>query len=99
MSVYRFEKDSGWPVKTACTGDCLRKWPVVEPVDKNDTEGIIKKGFVTFAWPDGIRQHTIDCWPIYAFSGDKKPGGTNGQGVTGTWFAVSPQGKMVKASS
>lgn len=97
MTVYRFMKDSAWPMKTACTGACLEKWPVVAPVDKNDTEGILKKGFVTFDRPDGIKQQTIDCWPIYTFAGDKKPGDTNGQGVGGTWYAVSPQGKPVGA--
>lgn len=97
MTVYRFMKDSAWPMKTACTGACLEKWPVVASVDKNDTEGILKKGFVTFDRPDGIKQQTIDCWPIYTFAGDKKPGDTNGQGVGGTWFAVSPQGKPVGA--
>ncbi|MGW2564578.1 SCO0930 family lipoprotein [Streptomyces sp. NPDC001514] len=97
MTVYRFKKDSAWPMKTACTGACLEKWPVVSPVDKNDAEGILKKGFVTFDRPDGIQQQTIDCWPIYTYSGDSKPGDTNGQGVGGTWYAVSPQGKLVGA--
>lgn len=97
MTVYRFKKDSAWPMKTACTGACLEKWPVVAPVDKNDTEGITKKGFVTFARPDGIKQQTIDCWPLYTFAGDKAPGDTNGQGVGGTWYAVSPEGKLVGA--
>ncbi|UYQ65934.1 SCO0930 family lipoprotein [Streptomyces peucetius] len=97
MTVYRFMKDSAWPMKTACTGDCLEKWPVVAPVDKNDTVGILKKGFVTFDRPDGIVQQTIDCWPIYTFKGDAEPGDTNGQGVGGTWYAVSPEGKPVGA--
>ncbi|HEY9374257.1 SCO0930 family lipoprotein [Streptomyces sp.] len=97
MTVYRFKKDSAWPMKTACTGACLEKWPVVAPVEKNDTKGITKKGFVTFARPDGIKQQTIDCWPIYTFAGDEAPGDTNGQGVGGTWYAVSPQGKLVGA--
>lgn len=97
MTVYRFKKDSAWPMKSACVGPCLDKWPVVAPVDKNDTEGIIKKGFVTFDRPDGIKQQSIDCWPVYTFSGDKKPGDTNGQGVLGTWFAVSPNAKLVGA--
>ncbi|WP_069626560.1 SCO0930 family lipoprotein [Streptomyces niveus] len=97
MTVYRFKKDTAWPMKTACTGACLEKWPVVAPVDKNDTEGIIKKGFVTFDRPDGIKQQTIDCWPIYTFAGDAKPGDTNGQGVGGTWYAVAPDSKLVGA--
>ncbi|WP_175411439.1 SCO0930 family lipoprotein [Streptomyces sp. TRM64462] len=102
-TVYRFTKDSAWPMKTACTGECLDKWPVVAPVDKNDTEGIELKGsgpnrgYVTFKRPDGKEQQTIDCWPLYTFAGDKKPGDTNGQGVGGSWYAVSPDGELVGA--
>ncbi|MEI5103043.1 SCO0930 family lipoprotein [Streptomyces sp. PmtG] len=98
MTVYRFTKDSAWPMKSACTGACLKKWPVVEPVAKNDTKGILKKGFVVFDRPDGRKQQTIDCWPLYTFAGDKKPGDTNGQGVGGTWFAAAPNGKAVGAT-
>ncbi|MFE7129231.1 SCO0930 family lipoprotein [Streptomyces sp. NPDC057638] len=97
MTVYRFIKDSAWPMKSACVGECLAKWPVVAPVAKNDTRGILKKNFVTFSRPDGIKQQTIDCWPLYTFAGDTKPGETNGQGVGGTWYAVSPLGKLVGA--
>ncbi|MFE6042133.1 SCO0930 family lipoprotein [Streptomyces sp. NPDC056452] len=97
MTVYRFKKDSAWPMKTACTGECLKKWPVVSPVSKNDVEGVITKGFVTFDRPDGIKQQTLDCWPIYTFAGDLEPGDTNGQGVGGTWYAVAPNSKLVGA--
>ncbi|MFB8026928.1 SCO0930 family lipoprotein [Streptomyces sp. NPDC056465] len=97
MTVYRFKKDSAWPMKSACTGDCLKKWPVVPPVKKNEVAGVTTKGFVTFNRPDGIQQQSLDCWPVYTFSGDKKPGDTNGQGVGGTWYAVSPDAKLVGA--
>ncbi|MGW2815887.1 SCO0930 family lipoprotein [Streptomyces sp. NPDC001415] len=97
MTVYRFKKDSAWPMKSACTGACLEKWPVVAPVDKTNTKGIALKGFVTFDRPDGVKQQSITCWPVYTFSGDTKPGDTNGQGVGGTWYAVSPEGKLIGA--
>ncbi|MEU8892764.1 SCO0930 family lipoprotein [Streptomyces sp. NPDC048442] len=96
-TVYRFKKDSAWPMRTACTGACLAKWPAVPPVARNSIEGILKKGFVVFDRPDGVKQQTINCWPVYTFSGDSKAGDTNGQGVGGTWYAVSPQGKLVGA--
>ncbi|KUO17499.1 SCO0930 family lipoprotein [Streptomyces dysideae] len=102
-TVYRFMKDTQWPMSTACTGDCLDKWPVVAPVDAKDTKGIDlqgstpNRGYVVFDRPDGIKQQSIDCVPIYTFAGDKKPGDTNGQGVGGTWFAVAPDGKPVGA--
>ncbi|MFG2502788.1 SCO0930 family lipoprotein [Streptomyces sp. NPDC048441] len=97
MTVYRFTKDSAWPIKSNCVGACAEKWPAVAPVDKADTQGIQKKGFMTYNRPDGGKQQTIDCWPMYTFSGDKKPGDTNGQGVGGTWYAAGPNGKPVGA--
>ncbi|GAA1005269.1 MULTISPECIES: SCO0930 family lipoprotein [Streptomyces] len=99
MTVYRFSKDQAWPKPvSACTGSCLEKWPAVAPVDENDVKGIVKKGLMSFTRPDGIKQMTIDCWPLYTFSGDKKPGDVNGHGVGGTWFAVAPNGKPIGAS-
>lgn len=97
MTVYRFTKDTQWPMSTACTGACLDKWPVVAPVDKNDTEGVLLKGYTVFDRPDGIKQQTIDCIPLYTFANDKKPGDTNGQGVGGTWFAINGDGKPIGA--
>jgi predicted lipoprotein with Yx(FWY)xxD motif len=97
-TVYRFLKDQAWPVpKSACTGACLEKWPVVAPVSASDTKGVKKKGLMGFTRPDGAKQMTVNCWPIYTFSGDKAAGDTNGQGVGGTWYAVAPDGKPVGA--
>lgn len=102
-TVYRFMKDTQWPMSTKCTGECLEKWPVVAPVDADDTKGIDlqgstpNRGYVVFDRPDGIKQQSIDCVPIYTFAGDKAPGDTNGQGVGGTWYAVAPDGKPVGA--
>ncbi|MCX5156550.1 MULTISPECIES: SCO0930 family lipoprotein [unclassified Streptomyces] len=95
MTVYRFKKDSAWPMKSNCEGACAEKWPAVAPVDKANAKGIIEKGYTVLNRPDGKKQQSIDCWPIYTFSGDKKAGDTNGQGVGGTWYAVSPQGKLI----
>ncbi|WP_320774542.1 SCO0930 family lipoprotein [Streptomyces sp. CRN 30] len=98
MTVYRFMKDEAWPEPvSACTGECLEKWPVVAPVEANETKGVEKKGLMSFTRPDGEKQQTIDCWPIYTFAGDEEPGDTNGQGVGGTWYAVAPDGKPVGA--
>ncbi|MFF7330226.1 SCO0930 family lipoprotein [Streptomyces sp. NPDC090306] len=97
-TVYRFLEDEAWPVsKSACTGACLEKWPAVAPVKAADTEGVRKKGLMGFTRPDGVKQMTVNCWPVYTFSGDTAAGDTNGQGVGGTWYAVAPDGKPVGA--
>ncbi|MFJ3924436.1 SCO0930 family lipoprotein [Streptomyces sp. NPDC090022] len=97
MTVYRFKPDTAWPMVSKCVGDCLVKWPVVEPVDKANTKGITQKNYLVLDRPDGKKQQTIDCWPVYTFANDKKPGDINGQGVGGTWYAVSPDGKLITA--
>ncbi|MFF3500949.1 SCO0930 family lipoprotein [Streptomyces sp. NPDC003247] len=98
MTVYRFVKDQAWPEPvTECLGTCLEKWPAVAPVATDDTEGVQKKGLMSFTRPDGIKQMTVNCSPIYTFSGDKAPGDINGQGVGGTWYAVTPDGELVGA--
>ncbi|MEU0058982.1 SCO0930 family lipoprotein [Streptomyces sp. NPDC006334] len=98
MTVYRFLKDKAWPKPVSnCNGACLEKWPVVAPVEANDTQGVQKKGLMNFTRGDGVQQMTVNCSPIYTFSGDKAPGDINGQGVGGTWYAVAPDGKLVGA--
>lgn len=98
MTVYRFLKDEAWPDPvSACTGDCLDKWPVVAPVETDDTEDVEKEGLMSFTRPDGAAQQTLDCWPLYTFTGDAEPGDVTGQGVGGTWYAVAPDGKAVGA--
>lgn len=42
---------------------------------------------------DGTRQATLAGWPLYRYSQDARPGDTKGQGVKGTWFASTPEGK------
>ncbi|MBV2357107.1 hypothetical protein KUM39_22480 [Streptomyces sp. J2-1] len=98
MTVYRFMKDQAWPKSVSnCLGACLAKWPAVAPVAAADTKGVQKKGLMGFTRSDGVKQMTVNCWPVYTFTGDKAPGDTNGQGVGGTWYAVAPDGKPVGA--
>ncbi|MGW1520121.1 SCO0930 family lipoprotein [Streptomyces sp. NPDC002287] len=96
MTVYRFKPDTAWPMVSRCTGDCLAKWPAVPPAQRGD--GITGKNYLVLDRPDGAKQQTVNCWPVYTFTGDKKPGEVNGQGVGGTWYAVAPDGKLLGAS-
>ncbi|MER6445250.1 hypothetical protein DEJ51_05225 [Streptomyces venezuelae] len=95
MTVYRFKPDTQWPMTSKCVGDCVAKWPVVAPVEKAEGKGIVEKNYTVLNRPDGQKQQSVDCWPVYTFTGDKKPGDVNGQGVGGTWYAVSPDGKLI----
>ncbi|MBZ4018217.1 SCO0930 family lipoprotein [Streptomyces purpurogeneiscleroticus] len=98
-TLYRFTKDSPWPMKFACTGACLDTWKPAKPADKSKIEGVPAKLITTVKRPDGTEQLAVDCWPMYLFKGDKAPGDVNGQGVKGTWFAVGPDGEKITKSA
>ncbi|KAB1947683.1 hypothetical protein F8271_03950 [Micromonospora sp. ALFpr18c] len=94
LTLYRFDKDSNEPPVSNCDGDCAVTWPpvTVSPGGKIFVAGVRKEAVGTVARADGSRQVTINGWPIYRFAKDTKPGDTNGQGVGGTWFGVTPTG-------
>ncbi|MGW2180221.1 SCO0930 family lipoprotein [Streptomyces sp. NPDC001732] len=95
-TLYRFTKDTAWPMKSNCQGDCLKQWKPAKLVDKKNIKGIDPELLIKYTRPDGTKQLTIDCWPLYWYTGDEQPGDTNGQGVNGTWFTVRADGKLAE---
>ncbi|WP_405581361.1 hypothetical protein [Streptomyces sp. NBC_01190] len=94
FTLYRFDKDTASPSKSNCDGDCATTWPpvVVRPGAKIFVNGVAKSRVGVVRRDDGNLQVTIGGWPVYKFSKDTAPGQTNGQGVGGTWFGVTPDG-------
>ncbi|MFJ1864249.1 SCO0930 family lipoprotein [Streptomyces sp. NPDC088097] len=97
-TLYRFDKDSAWPMKFGCLDSCLDTWKPAAPTDKSKVAGISAELVGSVKRPDGSEQLTIDCWPVYTFTGDKTPGDINGHNKQGLWFAVTDQGKKAKAT-
>ncbi|WP_330231192.1 hypothetical protein OHA40_01090 [Nocardia sp. NBC_00508] len=93
-SLYRFDKDTATPPTSTCAGQCATTWPPLTVARGQSVfavgvdpqlVGFIERG-------DGSCQITIEGRPVYYFSKDKLPGDLLGQGVGGTWFAVTPNG-------
>ncbi|WP_026422544.1 hypothetical protein [Actinokineospora inagensis] len=95
LTLYRFDKDTANPSKSTCDGDCAKTWPPVTIAKggKVFVAGVAKSAVGFVRRTDGDLQLTIGGWPVYRFAKDTKPGDTFGQGVGGTWFGVTPDGK------
>ncbi|GAA2961827.1 hypothetical protein [Actinokineospora diospyrosa] len=95
LTLYRFDKDTAKPSKSTCNGDCAKTWPPVTVAkgSKVFVAGVPKSAVGFVKRDDGSTQVTIGGWPVYRFAKDTKPGDTAGQGVGGTWFGVTPDGK------
>jgi predicted lipoprotein with Yx(FWY)xxD motif len=95
-TLYLFQRDSG--KTSACNGACA----VARPLTGKPTvgQGATAPSVATSARSDGKAQITYNGHPLYVFSGDQKPGDTNGQGVNafgGLRYAVSSAGEQVTA--
>ncbi len=93
-TLYRFDGDRADPPTATCVDACAESWPPVltDPAAQPMLEGIDEAAFGTVARPGGATQVTIGGWPVYRHAADPGPGATDGNGVDGSWFAISPDG-------
>ena len=85
----------------ACSGICATFWiPVLATSGKPVLgKGVVASKVGTIKRPDGKVQLTYNHFALYRYYLDKKPGQTGGEGFntgTGTWYAISTAGKLVK---
>jgi predicted lipoprotein with Yx(FWY)xxD motif len=99
-TLYRFDKDTAKPPASNCGGECAQKFPPVlaTPGTPLTVEGVNQEAVGTINRPDGSIQLTLGGWPVYRYSGDTQPGATSGQGVGGSWAAVTPDGGKAATS-
>jgi predicted lipoprotein with Yx(FWY)xxD motif len=100
-TLYLFKKDTGG--RSRCSGSCAVAWPPLlatrRPVAGTGVKGS-KLG--TTRRSDAKKQVVYKRHPLYRFVGDKKPGNTNGQGLTAfgaRWFALTPSGNQASAAA
>jgi predicted lipoprotein with Yx(FWY)xxD motif len=97
-TVYYFDEDTAGSGTSACSGDCLEKWPpVTADAGSPEVDGVTGD-VATITRDDGTTQLTLDGRPLYPSAGDGAPGDVNGQGVGGVWWVVSPDGAAIKAA-
>ncbi|WBB82356.1 hypothetical protein O7606_10460 [Micromonospora sp. WMMD882] len=91
--LYRFDKDTADPPASNCVDKCAEIWPPALTDGDPALDGVSDDKVGTITRDDGAKQLTLGGWPLYRYIGDKKPGQWKGQGVSGTWFVVQPDGK------
>lgn len=99
FTVYRFDKDTSSPSKSACTGGCEKTWPPLLGDGTPSLSGVPEGLVGTVGRADGSQQLTLNGWPLYRYAKDTAPGETKGEGVGGTWRAVGADGKPASAAA
>jgi predicted lipoprotein with Yx(FWY)xxD motif len=95
-TLYRYTPDKKG--KSNCSGTCAQTWPAltVKKGTKPTASGGAKASMLGTIKRGKALQVTYGGYPLYWYSGDSKSGAVNGEGVDGTWYAVSASGALVK---
>ncbi|MEE1941006.1 hypothetical protein V1L54_16620 [Streptomyces sp. TRM 70361] len=94
-TLYAFTKDKDGA--SNCDADCVAEWPaLISPGEVTAGKGVDKSLLRQDRQGGGISQAVYGEWPLYYYVGDAGPGETNGQGLDDEWFAVAPDGKLVR---
>jgi predicted lipoprotein with Yx(FWY)xxD motif len=99
LTLYHLTSEQG---SIKCTGICQSFWIPVLVTAKGKPvlgKGVVAAKVGTIRRPGGKLQVTYNKLPLYRYYLDKKPGQYRGEGLaegTGTWFAVSLKGTIVK---
>ena len=99
LTLYHLTSERG---TIKCSGRCATAWPpVLAPTKGKPTlgPGLAASKLGTIKRPDGKVQVTYNKFPLYRYYLDGKTGQAKGEDVTfgtGTWYAISPAGRIVK---
>ena len=87
MTLYYRTSDSG---SSVCSGGCASAWPpMLATGSATPTSATSLPGQLSVSTNANGKQVEYNGHPLYTYSGDSAPGQTNGQGLSGVWFAVT----------
>lgn len=98
-ALYLFTPDTSRT--SSCYGRCSTIWPPVTASGGVALGARINRNMLgTMRRQDGTTQITYAGHPLYYYTPDQRPGSVAGQGVTsfgGTWYLVTPNGRIARA--
>jgi len=101
LTVYLLTADT--PGHSTCPAQCLKFWPPVSgPGGAVPKVSGVSAALAVTKTTGGASILTAGGWPLYTFAKDQASGDVLGQGKKsfgGTWYAVSPSGRAIKAAA
>ncbi len=89
MTLYYFTVDSA--TQSTCSSSCAQMWPpLLFAGSGGPSSSTPLAGKLSVKMDANGSQIEYNGHPLYTFSGDTAPGQTNGEGLFGMWFVVTP---------
>ena len=87
-TLYYYSADKRHSGKSACTGTCATAWPPLAAPVKAPAGVRLPGKLGVITRPNGVKQVTLNGYPLYLYTGDKAPGQAKGNGVGGSWHVI-----------
>jgi predicted lipoprotein with Yx(FWY)xxD motif len=88
LTLYYYSEDKPHSGKSACTGVCATAWPPLAAPVKAPAGARLPGRLGVITRPNGVRQVTLNGYPLYLYAGDKAPGQAKGNGIEGSWHVI-----------
>src|SRR5437588_252860 len=88
LTLYYYSADKPHSGKSACTGVCATAWPPLAAPVKAPAGARLPGRLGVITRPNGVKQVTLNGYPLYLYTGDKAPGQAKGNGVGGSWHVI-----------
>ena len=88
LTLYYYGEDKPGSGTSACTGACATAWPPLAAPVKAPSGVRLPGKLGVITRPNGVKQVTLNGYPLYRHTGDKAPGQATGNGIEGSWHVI-----------
>jgi predicted lipoprotein with Yx(FWY)xxD motif len=88
LTLYYYSEDKPHSGKSVCTGGCATAWPPLAAPVKAPAGVRLPGRLGVITRPNGVKQVTLNGYPLYFYAGDKAPGQAKGNGIEGSWHVI-----------
>src|SRR6266516_6228610 len=99
LTLYYYGADKRGGGTSACTGGCATAWPPLAAPVKAPAGVRLPGPLGMITRPGGVRQVTINGFPVYLYAGDKAPGQATGNGMEGIWHVIKVRSATAATTS
>lgn len=92
-TLYLYTRDKGG--RSACHGVCAKVWPPALVRGAPVAGPGVERAKLAVTGRAGSSQLVYAGHPLYRALGDTRPGQTNGEGLFGVWYVLSPSGRAI----
>ena len=88
LTLYYYSADKRHSGKSACTGTCATAWPPLAAPVKAPAGVRLPGKLGVITRPNGVKQVTLNGYPLYCYICDKTAGQVTGNGIGGAWHVI-----------